>query len=48
MTKGTAGTAETDSEYEHGADRSNNKFLHHSFEGMKFLFVYKHVRREFN
>jgi hypothetical protein len=26
MTKGTDRTAETDSEYEHGADRSNNKF----------------------
>ena len=30
MTKGTDGAAETDSEYEHGADSSNNKFLHRS------------------
>jgi hypothetical protein len=37
MTKGTDGAAETDSEYEHGADSSNNKYLHRSFEGNFFV-----------
>jgi hypothetical protein len=37
MTKGTDGAAETDSEYEHSADSSNNKYLHRSFEGNFFV-----------
>jgi len=45
MTKGTDGAAETDSEYEHGADSSNNNIYIVLLKGI-FLFVYKWMRTD--